>query len=470
MVVGDIEEGTDLLVVGAGPGGYAAALRAAQKGLEVVLVDKEKIGGVCLNRGCIPAKSLIHAAGFQEDIQHWEDIGIHTENLKVDFEEVQNWKDGVIDRLTNGVEQLLKSEGVEIKKGKAFFQDSNTVRIDMEHNAETVNFKNAIIATGSQPTELPGFEFEKDKVISSRELLDLDEVPDEIVVIGGGYIGMEAVTKFCKFGSTVKVVEVRDRVLANFDEELVNEIQEVSGCYNDEIYTSTEAKELKYRDEKAVVVADREDEEIEIEGDYVLVAVGRTVSPNIEDLNIDNTSVELDDKGFIGTDQQMKTSDDSIYAIGDVAGQPMLAHKAYREGKVAAEAIAGEPAAFDNQYIPKVTYTDPEIAVVGLDPDDAKEQYDEVKIGRFPFSASGRALTTNHEEGFLRVVASAEDKILGVQILGPRASDMIAEATLALEMQAYLDDVANTIHAHPTFPEALAEACEDALGKSIHKT
>lgn len=470
MVVGDIEEGTDLLVVGAGPGGYAAALRAAQKGLEVVLVDKEKIGGVCLNRGCIPAKSLIHAAGFQEDIQHWEDIGIHTENLKVDFEEVQNWKDGVIDRLTNGVEQLLKSEGVEIKKGKAFFQDSNTVRIDMEHNAETVNFKNAIIATGSQPTELPGFEFEKDKVISSRELLDLDEVPDEIVVIGGGYIGMEAVTKFCKFGSTVKVVEVRDRVLANFDEELVNEIQEVSGCYNDEIYTSTEAKELKYRDDKAVVVADREDEEIEIEGDYVLVAVGRTVSPNIEDLNIDNTSVELDDKGFIGTDQQMKTSDDSIYAIGDVAGQPMLAHKAYREGKVAAEAIAGEPAAFDNQYIPKVTYTDPEIAVVGLDPDDAKEQYDEVKIGRFPFSASGRALTTNHEEGFLRVVASAEDKILGVQILGPRASDMIAEATLALEMQAYLDDVANTIHAHPTFPEALAEACEDALGKSIHKT
>ena len=470
MVVGDIEEGTDLLVVGAGPGGYAAALRAAQKGLEVVLVDKEKIGGVCLNRGCIPAKSLIHAAGFQEDIQHWEDIGIHTESLKVDFEEVQNWKDGVIDKLTSGVEQLLKSEGVEIKKGKAFFQDSNTVRIDMEHNAETVNFENAIIATGSQPTELPGFEFEKDKVISSRELLDLDEVPDEIVVIGGGYIGMEAVTKFCKFGSTVKVVEVRDRVLANFDEELVNEIQEVSGCYNDEIYTSTEAKELKYRDDKAVVVADREDEEIEIEGDYVLVAVGRTVSPNIEDLNIDNTSVELDDKGFIGTDQQMKTSDDSIYAIGDVAGQPMLAHKAYREGKVAAEAIAGEPAAFDNQYIPKVTYTDPEIAVVGLDPDDAKEQYDEVKIGRFPFSASGRALTTNHEEGFLRVVASAEDKILGVQILGPRASDMIAEATLALEMQAYLDDVANTIHAHPTFPEALAEACEDALGKSIHKT
>lgn len=468
MVVGDIEEGTDLLVVGAGPGGYAAALRAAQKGLEVVLVDKEKIGGVCLNRGCIPAKSLIHAAGFQEDIEHWEEIGIHTDNLEVNFEEVQNWKDGVIERLTNGVEQLLEAKGVEVKKGKAFFQDSNTVRIEMEHNAETVNFKNAIIATGSQPTELPGFEFEKDKVISSRELLNLEEVPDEIVVIGGGYIGMEAVTKFCKFGSTVKVVEVRDRVLANFDEELVNEIQEVSSCYNDEIYTSAEAKELKYQDGKAVVVADQEGEEIKVKGDCVLVAIGRTVSPNIEGLNIENTDIELDENGFVKTDQQMETTDDSIYAIGDIAGQPMLAHKAYREGKVAAEAVAGEPAAFDNQYIPKVTYTDPEIAVVGLDPKEAKEKYEEVKIGRFPFSSSGRALTTNHEDGFLRVVASGEDKILGVQIIGPRASDMIAEATLALEMQAYLDDVANTIHAHPTFPEVFAEACEDALDKSIH--
>jgi len=468
MVVGDIEEGADLLVVGAGPGGYAAALRAAQKGLEVVLVDKGKIGGVCLNRGCIPAKSLIHAAGFQEDIQHWEDIGIHTDNLEVDFEEVQGWKDGVIERLTDGVEQLLEAQGVEFKKGKAFFQDSNTVRIEMEHNAETVNFENAIIATGSQPTELPGFEFDKDKVISSRELLGLEEVPDGIVVIGGGYIGMEAVTKFCKFGSTVKVVEFQDRVLNNFDEELVNEIQEVSGCYNDEIYTNTEAKELQYRDDKAVVVADREGDEIEIEGDYVLAAVGRTVSPSIESLNIENTDIELDENGFVKTDQQMKTTDDSIYAIGDIAGQPMLAHKAYREGKVAAEAAAGEPVAFDNQYIPKVTYTDPEIAVVGLDPEEAREKYDEVKIGKFPFSASGRALTTNHEAGFVRVVASGEHKILGVQILGPRASDMIAEATLALEMQAYLDDVAGTIHAHPTFPEAFAEACEDALGKSIH--
>ena len=468
MVVGDIEEGTDLLVIGAGPGGYAAAIRAAQKGLDVVVVDKEGIGGVCLNHGCIPAKSLIHAAGFQEDITHWEEIGIHTDNLEVNFNEIQEWKDNVIQRLDNGVERLMENYGVEFKKGEAFFQDSNTVRIEMEHNAETVNFENAIIATGSQPLEMPGFEFEKDKVISSRDLLQLEQVPDEIVVIGGGYIGMEAVTKFCKFGSNVKVVEVQDRVLTNFDEELVREIREVSGCYSDEIYTSTEAKELKYEGDKAVVVAEQDGEEVEIEGNKILVAVGRTPAPGLENLNLETTDVELREDGFVKTDQQMQTTDESIYAIGDIAGQPMLAHKAYREAKVAAEAVAGEPAAFDNQYLPKVTYTDPEIAVVGLDPEDAREEYEEVKIGKFPFSSSGRALTINHEKGFVRVVASGDDKLLGVQILGPRASDMIAEATLALEMQAYLDDIANTIHAHPTFPEALAEACEDALGKSIH--
>lgn len=468
IVVGDIEEGADLVVIGAGPGGYTAAIRAAQKGLDVVLVDKEKVGGICLNHGCIPAKSLIHAAGFQEDIKHWEEIGIHTDNLKVDFGEIQEWKDSVVERLDSGVEQLLESQGVEFKKGKAFFQDSNTVRIDMEHNAETVKFDNAIIATGSQPVELPGFEFDKDRVISSREILQLEEVPDEIVVIGGGYIGMEAVTKFCKFGSTVKVVEVQDQVLSNFDEELVSEIRETSGCYNDEIYTNTEAQELNHEDDKAVVVADQEGEEVEIEGDYVLVAVGRTPSPTLESLNLENTDVELDENGFVETDQQMKTADENIYAIGDAAGQPLLAHKAYREGKVAAEAVAGKPAAFDSQYIPKVVYTEPEIATAGMEPEEARQEHGEVKIGRFPFSASGRALTTNHEDGFVRVVASGEDKILGAQILGPRASDMIAEATLALEMQAYLDDVANTIHAHPTFPEAFAEACEDALGKSIH--
>ncbi|MFB6147244.1 MAG: dihydrolipoyl dehydrogenase [Candidatus Nanohaloarchaea archaeon] len=468
MVVGDIATGTEVLVIGGGPGGYTAALRAAQEGKDVVLVDKEKVGGVCLNHGCIPAKALIHAAEFQEDIQHWEEIGIHTGELKVDFEEIQEWKDDVREKLTGGIRQLLEARGVEMVKGKAVFESSNTVRVEEEHDAEKIEFEDAVIATGSVPVELDGFEFSKNRVISSRELLELEEVPDDLVVVGGGYIGMEAVTKYCKFGSKVKVLEARDRVLGRFEEDVVDEIKEASELYQDEIYTAAEAKEMREEDSKAVVVAEQDGEEIEVKGDYVLVAAGRTPSPVLEELGLENTDVELDEKGFVETDETMQTSQQNIYAIGDCAGQPLLAHKAYREGEVAAEAICGEPAAFDNQYIPKVIYTDPEIAVVGKTPGEAREEHDEVMVGRFPFSASGRALTTNQEDGFTRVVASGDEKLLGVQIVGPRASDMIAEATLALEMQAYIDDIANTIHAHPTFPEALREACLAAKDESVH--
>ena len=468
MVVGDIATGTDLLVIGGGPAGYSAAIRGAQKGLDVTLVEKNEIGGTCLNRGCIPAKALIHAAKYQNDLQHWEEIGIHTENLDVEFSKVQEWKSGIVDRLTTGVEAMLDKNRVNVIEGQATFESSNTVRVEEEHNAEKVEFENAIIATGSTPLEIPGLEFEKDKVISSKELLELEEVPEEIVVVGGGYIGMEAVTKFCKFGAKVKVVEARDRVLQNFDEDIVDEIQETSACYNDEIYESHMAKDVEYRDDKAVLLAEHEEKEVEIEGDIILVAAGRTAEDNLENLGLENTDVEVEE-GFVKHDNRMKSEDDNILVVGDAAGQPMLAHKGYREGKVAGEVAAGEPAAFDNQYIPKVIYTDPEIAVVGMDEEEAREKYENIKVGQFDLSASGRALTTNHEKGFVKVFASPENKILGVQIVGPRASDAIAEATLALEMQAYLEDIAGTIHAHPTFPEVLSEACEDAMDECVHR-
>lgn len=467
MVVGDIATGTDLVVIGAGPGGYSAAIRAAQEGQNVVLIDKEKIGGTCLNRGCIPAKAFIHASKFHDDIQHWNSIGIKAECEHINFQEIKEWKDEIVEKLDSGVEQMLEHENVEYKKGEAKFIDSNTVRVEEEHRTDKIEFENAIIATGSSPMEIPGLEFDKDKVISSRELLNLEEVPDEIVVVGGGYIGMEAVTKFSKFGATVKVVEARDRVLGNFDDEIVDQLQEVSDHYQDEIYTSAKAQEVRYEGEKAVLVAKQDGEELELEGDYILVAAGRTTKPNLESLELDQTEVEVQD-GFIKTDQQLKTTDENIFAVGDVVGQPMLAHKAYREGKVAAEVASGKKTAFDNQYIPKAMYTDPEVATVGLNPEEAREKYEELKIGRFPFTASGRALTTTKTDGFVRVVARGDEKLVGVQIVGPRASDMIAEATLALEMQAYLSDLANTIHAHPTFPETLSEACEDALEESIH--
>ncbi len=468
MVVGDIETGADLVVIGAGPGGYTAAIRGAQEGLDVVLIDKEEIGGTCLNRGCIPAKALIHASKFHHDIQHWNDIGIKAECEHIDFEEIQEWKEETVEKLNSGVKHILEREGVEIMKGKAIFVDDETIRVEEEHNAENVKFDNAVIATGSQPIEIPGLEFEKEKIISSRELLNLEEIPDEIVVVGGGYIGMEAVTKFAKFGCKVKVVEAADRVLTNFQEDIVEKLREMNPDYGDEIFTSAKAEEVKYDDDKAVLVADQDGEEIEISGDYVLVAAGRTARPNLEKLCLENTDVEINNNGFLDVDKEMRTSQDDILALGDAAGQPMLAHKAYREGEVAAEVAAGKPSAFDNQYIPKAMYTDPEVGVVGLNPEEAREKLDEVKIGEFPFSASGRALTTNKTEGFVRVIASGDGKLQGVQIVGPRASDMLSEATLALEMQAYLDDIANTIHAHPTFPEALAEACKDAKNQSVH--
>jgi len=274
MVVGDIETGADLVVIGAGPGGYTAAIRAAQEGLDVVLVDKEKIGGTCLNRGCIPAKALIHASKFHHDIQHWNDIGIKAECEHIDFKEIQEWKEETVEKLNSGVKHILEREGVEIMKGTARFVDEETVRVEEEHNAENVKFENAVIATGSQPIEIPGLEFDKEKIISSRELLNLEEVPEEIVVVGGGYIGMEAVTKFAKFGCQVKVVEAADRVLGNFQEDIVERLREMNSDYGDEIYTSAKAEEVKYEDDKAVLVAEQDGEELELEGDYILVAAG----------------------------------------------------------------------------------------------------------------------------------------------------------------------------------------------------
>ncbi len=468
MVVGDIATGTDVVVIGGGPGGYTAAMRAAQKDKDVVLVEKEDIGGTCLNRGCIPAKAFIHSSKMYEKFLSRDEKNYYGEE-DLDFSEVQNWKNSIVDKLNGGVRQILRKHDVEIKKGEARFIDSKTVRVEEEHRTDKIEFENAVIATGSQPMEIPGLEFSQEKIISSRELLNLEEVPEELVIVGGGYIGMEAATKFSKFGSEVKVVEAMERILGNFDEEIVRSLKNSNSDYADTVYESTKAKEVSYRDGKAVLIAEKEDKEIEIEGDYILVAVGRTPKNITEELGLENTSIEPDKHGFIEVDSQMRTSEENIFAIGDVAGQPMLAHKAYREGRVAAEVVAGEPAAFDNQVIPKVMYTDPEVAVVGKSLEEAEEEYgDELKVGRFPFSASGRAMTVDDTSGFVRVLACPKGKLLGVQMVGVRVSDMISEATLALEMQAYLDDIVNTIHAHPTFPEAFAEACEDAQGNPIH--
>jgi len=460
---------TDLAVIGAGPGGYTAAIRGAQKGLDVVLVERETIGGVCLNHGCIPAKALIHAAGFQKDIDHWNSLGIETGPVDVDFDAIQDWKDSVVDTLDQQVLDSLDHHGVELIEGTARFADSNTLHVDSDTATDrTIDFETAIIATGSQPIEIPGLEYEQEGVISSREILQVDEVPDEIVVVGGGYIGMEAVTKFSKFGARVKIVEALDRVLSQFEPEIVDSIQETSEMYSDDIYTSTLAQGVEYDDGTPVLVAEQDDEEIRLSGDYIVVAAGREPNSAYERLALDTTDVALTDDGFIAVDEQLQTADDSILAVGDAAGPPYLAHIAAHEGKVAAAVAAGEERAVDTKYMPTVMYTDPEVATVGLSEAEATEQYDDVLVGRVPMATSGRALTTDKTSGYLKVIADSDEQLLGVRIVGARASDTIAEATFALEMDASLDDIATTMHAHPTFPETLVEAAEAAQGEAIH--
>ena len=461
MVTGDTT--TDLVVIGAGPGGYTAAISGAKRGLDVVVVEKENVGGVCVNHGCIPAKALIHAAGFQKDIQHWNDIGIHTGELAVDFGEVQAWKNSVIDRLGESIVRKFDKYGVEYRNGTASFLDSNRVSVEREGGEDLVEFDHAVVATGSQPLEIPGLEFHRDGVISSREILQVEEVPDEIIVVGGGYIGMEAVTKFSKFGSNITVVEALDRVLTMFEEEVVESIQETSSeLYNTEIYTSTWAQGVEYEDGKPVLVVERDGETHRLHGDYIIVAAGRETRTTRETLGLEHTDVTVNDEGFIATDEQMRTTDENVFCVGDAAGEPFLAHVAYREGEVAGSVAAGEDVAFDNQYVPAVMFTDPEVAVVGLTEEEASEEYGDVRVGRFPLSASGRALSANKSSGYVKVVAAPDETLLGVQIVGARASDMIAEATLALELDASLTDITSTIHAHPTFPEALSEAAEAA--------
>jgi len=464
-----VADHTDLAVVGAGPAGYTAAIRGAQHGLDVVLVERETVGGVCLNHGCIPAKALIHAAGFQKDIEHWNEIGINTGDVDVDFEAIQAWKSGVVERLDRQVLEKLDHHGVEYVEGTARFAASDRLAIETDDGERVVEFESAVIATGSQPMEIPGLEFHQDRVISSREILQLESVPDEIIVVGGGYIGMEAVTKFAKFGSRVKVVEARDRVLGMFEEEIVDSIQETSEMYDNEIYTSALASGVEYDETgRPILVVEQDGVEKRLSGDYVIVAAGRETAPLRERLQLDHTAVELDDDGFIATDEQMRTTDERIFCAGDAAGKPFLAHVGYREGKIAGEAAAGRDVRLDNEYTPAVMYTDPEVAVVGLNETEASQTHDGLNIGQVPLTASGRALTANKTSGYVKVIADADEQLLGVQVVGARASDTIAEATLALEMDASLDDIATTLHAHPTFPEALAEAAEAAQGESIH--
>jgi dihydrolipoamide dehydrogenase len=470
MVVGDIATGTDVLIIGAGPGGYVAAIRAGQLDLDATLVEKEAYGGTCLNHGCIPSKALITATGIAHEAASAEEMGIHADPA-IDMGGMVEWKDGVVDQLTGGVEKLCKANGVNLVEGRAEFAGENKVRVahgGEGQGSESIEFEQAIIATGSKPVEIPGFEFDGENVLSSRHALALDSVPDSMVIVGAGYIGMELAGVLAKAGTDVVVVEMLDEALTGFDDDLATPVVDRMESLGVEIHLGESASGWEKEGEKIAVTTETEDgEETSYDCEKVLVAVGR--KPVTDTLNLDSVGLEPDENGFLPIDDRARTDVEHVFAVGDVAGEPMLAHKGMKEGHVAAEVIAGEPAALDYQAVPMAVFTEPEIGTVGMTADEATEAGFEPVIGEMPFRASGRALTMGETDGFVRVIADGESGfVLGGQIVGPEASELIAEIGLAIELGATLEDVAATIHTHPTLSEAVHEAAQNALGHAIH--
>ncbi|KYG31435.1 dihydrolipoyl dehydrogenase [Priestia endophytica] len=467
MVVGDFPIETDTIVVGAGPGGYVAAIRAAQLGQKVTIIEKANLGGVCLNVGCIPSKALITAGHRIEHAKHSEDMGITVDNVKVDFTKVQEWKAGVVNKLTGGVEGLLKGNKVDIVKGEAYFVDQNTLRVMDENSAQTYTFKNVIIATGSRPVEIPGFKF-SERVINSTGALALKEIPKKLVVIGGGYIGTELGTAYANFGTEVTIVEAADDILAGFEKQMTSIVKrELKKKGNVTVHTKAMAKGVEETKDGVKVTFEVGGKAETVEADYVLVTVGRR--PNTDELGLEQLGIEMTDRGLIKIDKQCRTNVSNVYAIGDIVEGPPLAHKASYEAKIAAEAISGEPSEIDYLGIPAVCFTDPELASVGYTEAKAKEDGIEIKAAKFPFAANGRALSLNSTDGFLKLITRKEDGvIIGAQIAGSGASDIISELSLAIESGMTAEDVALTIHAHPTLGEITMEAAEVALGTPIH--
>lgn len=467
MVMGDIVTGCDVLVIGGGPGGYTAAIRASQLGKDVVLVERYDLGGACVYRGCIPSKTLIHAANFIYDIRNPGNIGING-SVEFDYKKIQKFRFEVVKKLRDGIASLCKKYGVQVIKGEAYFESSDKARITLPDGTNsTFKFENAIIATGSHPQEFPGFPFDGKLIIDSNDALGLMKVPEDLVIIGAGYISVELGTMFAKLGTRVKIVQRSSRILTRFDPDLVEVVSQKMKKLGVEIHYNSRFQGLSKENNKAIVtISNNERKKTELAADKVLVAIG--LRSNSENIGLENTRAEMSESGFIKVDEKRRTTDPKIYAVGDVAGPPFLTHKAFREGKVAAEVIAGLPSAFDNRAMPETVFSDPEIAAVGLDEETARKSGFDIRTGKFPFRAMGSALTMDRTDGFVKVVAKTNGEILGVHIVGANASMLISEASHSIEMAAFLEDLAGTIHPHPTLPEALAEAAEAALGKVIH--
>src|ERR1043166_4249297 len=459
---------TQIVVVGAGPGGYAAAFYAADLGKKVILIERDKrLGGVCLNRGCIPSKALLHAAHTISAARESVHRGITFTEPTIDTLKLRNWKESVVTKLAGGVAQLAKMRGVQVIYGRGYFEDSQTLRVETSEGQQFIKYEQAIIAVGSKSALPKAFDLGNPRVMTSREALEVEDVPENLLVVGGGYIGMELGTVYATLGSKVVLVEALDTILAGADPDLARPVVAYAKKAFKEVRLGTKVGKMATSGKQIKV-------EFELDGskkkelyDRVLVAVGRV--PNSANLGLENTKVALDDKGFIQVNEKQQTKDPAIYAIGDIVGGVMLAHKAAKEARIAVEVISGENSAFVNVVIPAVVFTDPELAWCGLTEAEAKAKGVEVKVSKFPWAASGRALSFDRPDGLTKLIIEPEtDRLLGIGIVGVGAGELIAEGVLAVEMGATAKDLALTVRPHPTLSETLMEAAEAFYGPATH--
>jgi dihydrolipoamide dehydrogenase len=459
---------TEIVVVGAGPGGYAAAFYAADLGKKVILIEREKrLGGVCLNRGCIPSKALLYATHQIVNARESAHRGITFAEPSVDVAKLRTWKDSIIEKLAGGVAALAKMRGVQVIQGRAYFEGSNKLRVETEHGQQFVEYDKAILAVGSLAAMPKAFDLGNPRVMTSTGALEIEDIPENVLVVGGGYIGMELGFVYSALGSKVTVVEALDSILATADADLARPVVANAKKSFKEIRLKARVTKMSTVGKQIKVESEYNGEKLAELYDRVLVSVGRV--PNSTDLGLENTKVELDEKGFVKVNAHQQTGDPSIYAIGDIAGGIMLAHKAHKEARVAVENINGQETVFENVIIPAVVFTDPELAWCGLTEAEAKEKGLTYQVAKFPWSASGRALSFDRTDGVTKMLMDpATNRLIGVGICGAGAGELIAEATLAMEMGATAEDIALTVHPHPTLSETLMECAEVFFGHATH--
>ena len=459
---------TEIVVVGAGPGGYAAAFYAADLGKKVVLVEQEKrLGGVCLNRGCIPSKALLHATEMIVSAREAVHHGLTFEPPKIDLDKMRAWKDSILQKLSGGISQLAKARGVQVVSGRAYFEGSQKLRVETEAGQQFIEYEKGILAVGSKPALPKVFDLGNPRVMTSTEALQIEEIPEDLLIIGGGYIGMELGTAYANLGSKVVVIEALETILTGADPDLIRPVAKLAEKNFKEIRYKTKVTKMATKGKKIHVVSEKDGQSTEEFYDRVLVSVGRV--PNAANIGLENTKVELDEKGFIKVNEKQETSDPNIFAIGDIAGGVLLAHKASKEARIAVENIIGEGAVNKDIIIPAVVFTDPEVAWCGLTETEAKAKGIAVKIAKFPWAASGRALTYDRTDGLTKLILEPDtDRVLGVGIVGHGAGELIGEGVVAVEMGANAKDLAACVHPHPTLSETIMEAAESFYGHATH--